>query len=36
VGLSHDDAVDIFSTDPHLALTSGNSIEVIKCPSTPG
>jgi hypothetical protein len=33
---SHDDAVRIFSEHPHLALTRGNSIEVLECPSVPG
>jgi hypothetical protein len=32
---THDDAVRIFSTHPHLSLHSGNSIEVIECPSIP-
>lgn len=32
---SHDDAVAIFSSHPHLTLSSGNSIEVIECPTIP-
>lgn len=30
---SHEEAVKIFSTHPHLTLVSSNSIEVIECPS---
>lgn len=32
---SHDAAVEIFSSHPHLSLTDGNSIEVIECPPIP-
>jgi len=32
---SHDQAVEMFSTHPHLSLASGNSIEVIECPAPP-
>jgi hypothetical protein len=32
---SHDAAVEMFSTHPHLSLITGNSIEVIECPSIP-
>jgi zona occludens toxin (predicted ATPase) len=32
---SHDAAVAIFATHPHLTLDAGNSIEVIECPSIP-
>jgi hypothetical protein len=33
---SHDEAVQIFSEHPHLALVPGNSIEVLECPPVPG
>jgi hypothetical protein len=32
---SHGDAVDVFSSHPHLRLAAGNSIEVLECPSIP-
>lgn len=32
---SHDDAVAMFVSHPHLALAAGNSIEVMECPSMP-
>ncbi len=32
---SHEEAVKIFSTHPHLTLMYGNSIEVIECPPAP-
>ncbi|WP_207632108.1 hypothetical protein [Occultella kanbiaonis] len=32
---SHDRAVEIFATHPHLGLAAGNSIEVIECPAPP-
>lgn len=33
---SHDEAVHIFSTHPHLGLIPGNSIDVFECPPAPG
>lgn len=33
---SHKEAVEFFSTHPHLSLLQGNSIEVIECPAPPG
>ena len=32
---SHEQAVEMFSTHPHLDLAAGNSIEVIECPTPP-
>jgi|APTNR8051073442_1049403.scaffolds.fasta_scaffold44196_1 hypothetical protein len=32
---SHEAALDIFSTHPHLTLFPGNSIEVFECPPPP-
>ena len=32
---SHDQAVEMFATHPHLDLIPGNSIEVIECPAPP-
>ena len=32
---SHEAAVDIFSTHPHLSLHPANSIEVMECPEIP-
>ena len=32
---SHDAAVGLFTTHPHLALHPGNAIEVIECPAPP-
>lgn len=32
---SHDEAVELFRTHPHLGLLRGNSIEVIECPAPP-
>lgn len=32
---SHDDAVEIFSSHPHLGLNRGNSIDVLECPPVP-
>lgn len=32
---SHDEAVQLFSSHPHLRLLRGNSIEVIECPAPP-
>lgn len=33
---THDEAVRIFADHPHLALTDGNSIDVLECPPLPG
>jgi hypothetical protein len=30
---SHDEAVEMFATHPHLGLAPGNSIEIIECPA---
>ncbi|WP_156738661.1 YciI family protein [Occultella aeris] len=32
---SHDQAVEMFASHPHLGLAPGNSIEVIECPEPP-
>lgn len=32
---SHDRAVDMFTTHPHLDLAAGNSIDIIECPAPP-
>lgn len=32
---SHDQAVRMFATHPHLELAEGNSIEIIECPAPP-
>ncbi|HEY5786065.1 MAG TPA: hypothetical protein VIT65_14940 [Microlunatus sp.] len=32
---SHDQAVEMFATHPHLELIPGNSIEIIECPAPP-
>ena len=32
---SHDQAVQMFATHPHLDLAPGNSIEIIECPAPP-
>lgn len=32
---SHDDAVNIFKSHPHLSLFEGNSIEILECPASP-
>lgn len=32
---SHEQAVEMFATHPHLGLISGNSIEIIECPAPP-
>jgi hypothetical protein len=32
---SHEAAVEIFQSHPHLALVPGNSIDVIECPAPP-
>lgn len=32
---SHNEAVELFRTHPHLGLLPGNSIEVIECPAAP-
>ncbi len=32
---SHDQAVEMFATHPHLDLMPGNSIEIIECPTPP-
>jgi hypothetical protein len=32
---SHEAATHIFSTHPHLGLSSGNSIELLECPTIP-
>lgn len=33
---SLDQAVEMFTTHPHLGLAAGNAIEVIECPAPPG
>ncbi|MFG2811256.1 YciI family protein [Streptomyces massasporeus] len=33
---SHEDAAQLFSAHPHIALIPGNSIEVLECPPIPG
>lgn len=33
---SHDEAVGVFATHPHLRLAAGNAIEVLECPVPPG
>ncbi|MGW4403431.1 hypothetical protein ACWEJ6_05345 [Nonomuraea sp. NPDC004702] len=32
---THEDAAQLFSDHPHIALMSGNSIEVLECPPIP-
>ncbi len=32
---SHEQAVELFATHPHLSLIAGNSIEIIECPAPP-
>ncbi|WP_054952040.1 hypothetical protein [Flaviflexus massiliensis] len=32
---SHESAVKIFATHPHLSLMAGNSIDVLECPEAP-
>ncbi len=32
---SHEQAVEMFATHPHLELLPGNSIEIIECPAPP-
>lgn len=33
---SHEEAAQIFSDHPHVALLPGNAVEVIECPPLPG